>query len=104
MGFPGDFSPKGASVHRITLPWARWSQRRYLTWDFQFIQQESCFWRRSLWEKAGAQLDTSLKLAGDLELWARFFRHARLHATLTQLGGFRYRGATSARAARCRLT
>lgn len=92
MGFPTEYAPNGTAVHRITLPWARWSRRRYLSYDFQFIQQESTFWRRSLWEKAGSRLDTSLALAGDMELWARFFRHARLYTTMTLLGGFRYRG------------
>lgn len=92
MGFPTEFARNGSTVHRITLPWARWSQKRYLSYDFQFIQQESCFWRKSLWDKAGSKLDGELKLAGDMELWARFFRHARLYTTLTLLGGFRYRG------------
>ena len=31
----------------------------------EFIQQESTFWRRSLWERAGGYVDTSLPLAGD---------------------------------------
>ncbi|MEL6525858.1 MAG: glycosyltransferase family 2 protein [Chloroflexota bacterium] len=51
------------------------------------IQQESTFWRRSLWEKAGGSLDTSLKLAGDFELWMRFFQHAELIGVRTVLGG-----------------
>jgi len=41
-----------------------------------FIQQESTFWRRSLWEKAGGRLNTYLRYAGDFELWSRFFEHA----------------------------
>lgn len=53
------------------------------------IQQESTFWRRSLWEKAGSSLDTSLKLAGDFELWARFYQHADLVGVRTILAGFR---------------
>jgi glycosyltransferase involved in cell wall biosynthesis len=58
-----------------------------------FVQQESTFWRRSLWERAGARMDTSLKLAGDFELWARFFDHAPLHAVAAPLAGFRKHGA-----------
>jgi len=53
------------------------------------IQQESTFWRRSLWERAGGNLDTSLKLAGDFELWARFYQHSDLVGVRTPLGGFR---------------
>jgi glycosyltransferase involved in cell wall biosynthesis len=56
-----------------------------------FIQQESTFWRRGLWEKAGARLDDGLELAIDTELWARFFEHAGLYALNAPLGCFRYR-------------
>lgn len=81
----------GALVGRITIPWCRWSKYRYYTNDYQFIQQESCFWKRDLWEKSGALLDTSYQLAGDMELWARFFRHEKLHTTTLELAGFRHR-------------
>lgn len=57
-----------------------------------WIQQESTFWRRSLWEKAGAQIGAGFPLAGDFELWARFFQHAELYAVETPLGGFRFHG------------
>jgi Glycosyl transferase family 2 len=90
-GLPTEYTEEGVAISRIALPWARWSRYRYLTWDFQFIQQESTCWRRTLWEKAGSTLDLGRKLAGDLELWARFFRHARLHTTTSLIGGFRYR-------------
>jgi GT2 family glycosyltransferase len=59
----------------------------------EMIQQESTFWRRNLWEKAGGTLDTSLKLAGDFELWARFYQHAELVGVRTILSGFRRHGA-----------
>jgi hypothetical protein len=54
------------------------------------IQQESTFWRRSLWERAGSRLDDSLRMAGDFELWARFFKHAELYAIGVPLGCFRF--------------
>ena len=38
------------------------------------LQQEPAFWRRNLWQRAGAALDPSLALAGDFGLWARFFQ------------------------------
>jgi glycosyltransferase involved in cell wall biosynthesis len=56
------------------------------------IQQESTFWRRSLWERAGGKLDTGYPLGGDFELWARFFGFAELYAIDTPLGGFRVHG------------
>ncbi len=54
---------------------------------YGYIQQESCFWRRRLWEKAGG-LRTDLGYAADFELWTRFARHEKLHAVSTILGGF----------------
>ena len=90
-GLASEYHPDGHNVQRITYPWCRWSRVRYLTYDFQFIQQESTFWRRELWEKAGSHLSSDLKLAGDMELWARFFRHAQLYTVESLLGGFRYR-------------
>jgi hypothetical protein len=56
------------------------------------IQQESVFWRRSLWERAGANLNTTYPLAADFELWARFFQHANLYTVSVPLGGFRAHG------------
>lgn len=54
-----------------------------------FIQQESTFWRRSLWEKVGGNIDLTYKLAGDFDLWARFFDHAELYALEVPVGCFR---------------
>jgi glycosyltransferase involved in cell wall biosynthesis len=56
------------------------------------IQQESTFWRRSLWERVGGYVDASLRFAADFELWARFFQHAELYSVQTPLGGFRLHG------------
>ena len=54
-----------------------------------WIQQESTFWRRSLWEKSGGCLSNNLKLAGDFELWCRFYLYANLYGASSPLGGFR---------------
>lgn len=58
----------------------------------RWIQQESTFWRRSLWDRAGGCLDPSFKVAGDFDLWARFFEHADLYGVQALLGGFRMHG------------
>ncbi|TFG46768.1 MAG: glycosyltransferase, partial [Candidatus Brocadiia bacterium] len=55
-----------------------------------YIQQEATFWKRTLWNKAGAKLNTQLQFAGDFELWVRFFKHAQLYSVDTLLGGFRH--------------
>lgn len=68
-----------------------WSRLRMLCGDHAFIQQESTFWRRSLWERTGATLDESLRVANDFELWMRFFREAELHTVDRHLGCFRVR-------------
>lgn len=94
MGIPREYTESGAMLSRIALPWGRWSKYRYYTYDFQFIQQESTFWKRELWERAGACMDLNYKYAGDMELWSRFFRHERLHTTLVTLAGFRYNSAS----------
>lgn len=69
--------------------WTRWSKHRFYNGDFLAIQQESTFWRRSLWEKSGSKLNVDT-LACDFELWLRFFDHAQLYTTTAALGGFRY--------------
>lgn len=69
----------------------RWSKLDYYLGNFKWIQQESIFWRRSLWETSGGKMETEMKYAGDLELWLRFFRHDKLFVTNGLLGGFRMR-------------
>lgn len=55
-----------------------------------FVQQESVFWRGHLWDKAGG-LNTSLRLAGDWDLWVRFARLTPLVHVHRQLGAFHVR-------------
>ena len=64
----------------------------FLAGDHRWIQQESVFWRRSLWERAGGRLDASLRYAADFDLWLRFFSLAKLYHVPTVLGGFRVHG------------
>ena len=90
MGIPREYNEHGVMMSRITLPWGRWSKHRYYTFDFQFIQQESTFWKRELWEASGSKMNLDYKYAGDMELWARFFRSAKLHTTSATFAGFRY--------------
>lgn len=63
---------------------------RYGT-DLWWIQQESTFWRRRLWERAGGYFDENLELAIDADLWSRFFASSELYAVTTPLAGFRKR-------------
>jgi glycosyltransferase involved in cell wall biosynthesis len=67
------------------LPGMGWYARSW-------IQQESTFWRRRLWDRAGGYVDASLEFAGDFELWTRFWQHTDLFGVATPLGGFRGHG------------
>jgi len=58
---------------------------------FSFIQQESTFWTRELWNKAGGTLNLEYKMAADFDLWMRFFRHQILYCSKKQLAAFRVR-------------
>jgi len=87
-GRPTGFSEDGMPVG-VSRSLKRWSRFRFLAGGNRYIQQESTFWRRSLWEKAGAYLDASRRDGSDFELWVRFFRHARLYSVDALIGGFR---------------
>ena len=54
-----------------------------------FIRQEGTFWRRSLWEKAGASIDEAKHYAMDDDLWRRFAQHADLITVDMPLAAFR---------------
>lgn len=69
----------------------RWSRWHLLSPQVgRQIPQESTFWRRSLWEKAGAGFAPEVKLAGDFDLWARFSRHSAPTTVDALLGCFRF--------------
>jgi glycosyltransferase involved in cell wall biosynthesis len=56
---------------------------------YGYIQQESTFWKRELWEACGTRIDESFDYAGDFDLWARFWQHEKLYSVAIPLGGFR---------------
>jgi len=63
-----------------------WYQRRLGA----YLQQESMFWRRSLWDRVGG-LDLRHGLAADFDLWTRFAEHADLIPVDLPLAAFRER-------------
>jgi len=89
QGIPSTFDEKGRTVD--VSPLKRWSKLDYYLGNFEWIQQESIFWSRELWQKENGRIDTAMKYAGDLDLWLRFFRHEKLYTTSALLGGFRQR-------------
>jgi glycosyltransferase involved in cell wall biosynthesis len=86
-GRPTKISSTGMTIDVLPVP--RWSRGRFLAGANKYIQQESTFWRRSLWERAGGRLSTEYRAEGDFELWVRFFRHARLYSVNALIGGYR---------------
>jgi glycosyltransferase involved in cell wall biosynthesis len=90
MGRPNGIDEHGKRTW-VVDPLPLWSREKYLKRQYRnpYIQQEGTFWKRSLWEKAGSVLDTNWKLAGDMELWARFFRYAQLYSVDALLGAYR---------------
>jgi glycosyltransferase involved in cell wall biosynthesis len=86
-GRPTRFGTDGALIETMNL--ARWSRLRFLAGANRYIQQESTFWRKTLWERAGGRVDATLRAEGDFELWVRFFRHAKLYSVDALIGGYR---------------
>jgi len=82
----------------------RYCRQLYLEkkYDAPWIQQESVFWKRSLWEKAGGCLNNQYSLAADLELWTRFFRHAQLYTINHIISGFRVHSESRSSLHMCR--
>jgi hypothetical protein len=88
-GRPTHFNEEGLTINVDGVP--RWTRTRFLAGFNRYIQQESTFWRRSFWEKAGGYVDASGRHGhvSDFELWVRFFRHAKLYPVDALIGGFR---------------
>lgn len=60
-----------------------------LSWA-DYIPQETMFWRRRIWDKAGGQIDESFRFAMDWDLLIRFREAGARFARLPRfLGGFR---------------
>ena len=77
-GFSREAFLRGAYLPPLERPTISW------------IQQESTFWRRSLWEEIGSKIRSEFKLAGDFDLWTQFYLHTEsLFGTISPLGGFR---------------
>jgi glycosyltransferase involved in cell wall biosynthesis len=92
MGIPSVYDEQGRTVMVDNFkPWCKADLYVGKYAGDNWIQQESTFWRRSLWEKAGSTLNLDLKYAADFELWLRFFRYAELYSLKSLLSGFRFR-------------
>lgn len=89
IGTPTLYNTEGLCVK--TFPTQYWSWERFNRGDFRWLQQESTFFRKSLFDKVGG-LNLHYQLAADFELWCKMFQVARLYSVNTILGGFRQHG------------
>lgn len=86
VGFNSWWNSAGAMTRASRVPKNIFD---YLLGNYAWIQQESVFWRRSLWDKAGGYINQDYKFMVDGELWTRFFLYEQLYTVDCVLGGYR---------------
>lgn len=94
QGTPSIVDAKGRIVYAAPRPEINrffFYSKKYIR-SRTYIQQESTFWRRKLWDAAGGYINKQYKYAGDFDLWMRYFRHAELVNVGAILGSFRLTG------------
>jgi glycosyltransferase involved in cell wall biosynthesis len=75
--------------NRVVGYWILPRHDNYLIQRNDLIPQETCFWRRRLFEKAG-NIDASYRFAMDYDLFVRFMKHGVLTRVNRVLGAFRF--------------
>ncbi|MBZ9965028.1 glycosyltransferase family 2 protein [Mesorhizobium sp. BR1-1-2] len=73
---------------RVVGHWILPRHSNYLMERWDFIPQETCFWRRTLFEEAG-NLDPSFAFAMDYDLFVRYMRRGRFKRVDRFLAAFR---------------
>jgi glycosyltransferase involved in cell wall biosynthesis len=81
----------------ITRTWLLPPHSSYLISRWDFLPQETCFWRRSLFERAG-NVDPGLAFALDYDLFVRYMRAGRFARLNAFLGAFRWHDASKSAA------
>ncbi len=93
MGFPSYWFNN--SINRCQYRISSYS-RKWIKCGFHdgrilpFIQQESCFWTRALWNKANGAMIRDYKVAGDFHLWKSFANYEKLYTVNSMISGFRH--------------
>lgn len=92
MGFPTYWC--GNNVNRCQFrisAYTRWAIKKGLHDGriLPFIQQESTFWTRDLWEKSRGEIIRNYKIAGDFQLWKNFANYVPLYKVNSTISGFR---------------
>ncbi len=74
--------------NRVTGYWLLPPHRDWLMKRWDYIPQETCFWRRSMYEKAGG-VDASFQFALDYDLFVRMMERGKMARVDRFLGAFR---------------
>ena len=77
------------ATNRVVGYWILPPHDDYLIRRYDLIPQETCFWRRRLFEKAG-NIDASYRFAMDYDLFVRFMNLGVMKRVDRVLGAFRY--------------
>ncbi len=92
QGLPTVINEEGDIIHQRKQVFSKYFFYGYdYETTFAFVQQESTFWTKELWVKAGSFMATNFTLAADFDLWLRFFNCEKMYCTQLQLGAFRKR-------------
>ena len=92
MGLYSNFDRDGALMGGDNITRAVYKNVYSYIFNNLHIQQESVFWRRSLWERAGDHISEDVHFMIDTELWCRFFLLAELWHIDQVVGGYRTYG------------
>ncbi len=92
-GIPSTIDSNGVQFFRSGFKIKAYNRKCILNGDHHMrgkgvIQQESTFWRSSLWNKSGG-IDLKFQLAGDYELWKKFAKYECLYTLPIIIAGFR---------------
>lgn len=87
VGFNSWWNATGAMISVARIPKNIYD---FLLGNYCWIQQESTFWRRSLWEQSGGYINQNYRYMVDGELWTRFFLYTDLYSVDCILSGYRY--------------
>lgn len=91
-GFPSYFDEAGCQyfMHKAAPLFPQYCLRKGWCDGYRgsVVQQESTFWSRELYERAGG-IKPTYKYAGDFHLWMNFARYEKLYTINAVLAGFR---------------
>jgi glycosyltransferase involved in cell wall biosynthesis len=74
--------------NRVDSYWLLPEHRNWIMKRWDYIPQETCFWRRRIYEQAGG-IDPSFQFALDYDLFVRFMKRGKMARVNRFLGAFR---------------